>query len=67
VAAETASHYFIAVQLDYKDNHTPPIKLRTNLAELTHRPKFKRNLFSFEKLIDHQSLKFGLMACPGGS
>lgn len=67
MAAETPQHYFIAVQLELKDNHTPPIKMRTDLAQLTHRPKFKRNLFSFDKLIEHQTLKFGLMACPGGS
>jgi hypothetical protein len=67
VAAEAQKYYFVAVQLDFKDSHTPPIKLRTELAPLTNRPKFKRNLFTFDTLIEHQTLKFGLMATPDGN
>ncbi len=59
--------YFVAVQMDYKDSHTPSQKLRTDLAALSTRPKFKRNIFTFTTLIQEQTLKFGLMSCPDSS
>ena len=57
-------YYFVAVQLEFKDNVTPPQKLRTDVATISNRPKFKHNLFTFHKVIQNQTLKFGLMACP---
>ena len=63
MAAQFEKYYFIAVQLEYKDNITAPQKMRTDIATLANRPKFKRNLFSFHKVIENQTLRFGLMAC----
>ena len=65
MAAEIEKYFFIALQLDYKDPNMPSIKLRTDIATISKRPKFKRNLFAFDKLIQHQTFKFGLMAWIG--
>jgi len=58
---------FVAVQMDYDDQVTPTLKFRTDLSVLTNRPKFSRNLFTFEKVIEKQKLKFGLMECKDSS
>ena len=44
-------NFFIAVQLEYDDKVTPTQKFRTDVASLANRPKFKRNLFTFNKVI----------------
>ena len=67
MASQIQKYYFIAVQLEFKDNTTPPEKMRTDVATISNRPKFNRNLFTFHKVIEHQTLKFGLMACPSAA
>lgn len=57
------NYCFIVVQLEYSDKVTPTQKLRTDIASISNRPKFKRNLFTFHQIIDQQKLKFGLMLC----
>lgn len=59
--------YFIAVQLEYEDKVTPSVKFRTEVATATNRPKFARNLFSFDKVIELQKVRFGLMVCEDAS
>jgi hypothetical protein len=59
-------NYFVAVQLEYDDKVTPTLKFRTDLAPNANRPKFKRNLFTFPRVIQLQKVRFGLMACQNG-
>lgn len=59
--------YFIAVQLEYEDKVTPSVKFRTEVVAVTNRPKFARNLFSFDKIIELQKVRFGLMVCDNAS
>lgn len=59
--------YFIAVQLEYDDKVTPSVKFRTEVSAATNRPKFTRNLFSFDKIIELQKVRFGLMVCENTS
>lgn len=65
--AEKENCFFIAVQMDYKDSLTPSEKFRTDLAPPSNRPKYKRNLFTFNTIIAQQTIRFGLMACPDSS
>ena len=59
--AVRSSCYFIALQIDYHDQLTPTLKLRTDMAPPSDRPKFTRNLFALSTLVELQTLKFGLM------
>ena len=65
VVASREKNHFVAVQLEYDDHTTPAQKYRTDVAPVSARPTFKRNLFNFERLIDKQTLKLGLMSCDG--
>lgn len=67
MVAQEEKCYFVAVQMDYKDAVTPTQKFRTDVAPPSTRPQFKRNLFTFTTVIAHQTLRFGLMACPDSS
>lgn len=59
--------YFVAVQLEYEDKVTPSVKFRTEVAAVANRPKFGRNLFGFDKIIELQKVRFGLMVCDNPS
>ena len=65
VVASREKNYFVAVQLEYDDPTTVAQKYRTDVAPVSARPAFKRNLFTFQRLIDRQTLKLGLMSCEG--